>query len=80
MNIAPVIAQGTATAALEASSEMWTLESKEPRRSMCVSNCFNPEAVYYLQMVHSGAWNPKMKAKPFGQPLTIGCGDIIDDI
>lgn len=64
------MAQGTATAALEASSEMCTLESKEPMH-MSQFETSEQNTSIYLQIVQSGAWKLRMKANPLGHPFTV---------
>lgn len=62
IEIAPTIAQGTAVAALEASSEMWTLESNEPYSQCGLSFVRHGRLKKHLQIVHKGARKLRMKA------------------
>ena len=60
--VALTIAQGTATAALEASSLIWTGESKEPAKDGLVRKESARESVHDLQIVHNGARKLKINA------------------
>ncbi len=71
--MAQMMAHGTAVAALEASSEIWTLESNEPvgqgkRISVCATAIIDKPK--YVHMVQTGAMKLNIKAKPFGQSYT----------
>lgn len=66
--IALTIAQGTAVAALDASSLICTLESKEPGHR--VSVYLTEMKIKFVQIVHRGARKLKINAYPSGQPLT----------
>jgi len=66
--MAPTIPQGTAVAALEASSLICTLESNEPEGLMNVRCLIRIKTG--LPIAHAGARKLRMKANPLGQPFT----------
>lgn len=73
MPMAQTIAYGTAVAALDASSLMWTLESKEPALEYRELENFEEETKtqkYHAQIVHSGARKLRINAYPDGQSYT----------
>ena len=64
------MAHGTAVAAFDASSLIWTLESNEPGYTTNAINASSPrESGKNSQIVHSGAKKLKMNAYPAGHPL-----------